>query len=208
MQKLKRAFLFCCTLVFLLQFSNASAQSQAELRFLRGVNPRYPTNSYYKAFTASAKPVAIAIPFGMLAVALINENKKLEYDAYETAAGIAFAAVATEALKVVVKRPRPYQTYSEIYPDEIDYSNSFPSGHTSVAFAAATSVTLISKKWYVAVPAYAWAAGVGYSRIYLGQHYPSDVAAGAIVGAAGAYASHWLNKKFFYGKKKKQIAIR
>jgi membrane-associated phospholipid phosphatase len=111
--------------------------------------------------------------------------------------------VATEALKIVINRPRPYLKYNDIYPDEIDDGSSFPSGHTAIAFATATSVLLTAKKWYYVVPAYMWASGVGYSRIYLGQHYPSDVFAGAVVGAAGAYASHWLTEKIFLKKKNK-----
>ena len=200
----RKPFIVPITILFFLTMATSVfSQGSDELRFLREVNPRYPTNTYYKALSATAKPVAIAIPFCMLAVSIINDNKKGEMNAYETAAGIVIAAAGTEALKILVKRPRPYVTYTDIYPDVIDDGNAFPSGHTSVAFAAATSLTLISKKWYVAVPAFAWASGVGYSRIYLGQHYPSDVAAGAIVGAAGAFASHWLNKKFFSGKRKK-----
>jgi membrane-associated phospholipid phosphatase len=179
------------------------AQS-AELGFLKDINPRYPVNAYYKALSSTAKPLSIAVPFGLLAVSLIKDDKKLETDAYEMAAGLAFTAVATEALKVLVKRDRPYVKYNDIYPDFIDDGNSFPSGHTSLAFSTATSVFLLYKKWYYTVPVFVWASGVAYSRIYLGQHYPSDVLAGAIVGAGGAYASHWLNKKFFSGKKKKQ----
>jgi len=37
-------------------------------------------------------------------------------------------------------------------------------------------------KWYVIVPAYSWAAFIGYSRMHLGMHYPFDVLAGAIIG--------------------------
>ncbi len=117
-------------------------------------------------------------------------------------AGLAISTVTTEAMKVIVKRQRPAQAYSDIYPDEFDNSYSFPSGHVSIAFSTATSLMLTTKKWYITVPAFAWATGVGYSRMYLGQHYPSDVLAGAVVGAAGAYASHWLNKNFFFRKKK------
>ncbi len=203
MKLLKPGCSIIFTLLFLTITTGVFCQSQTEVRFTKGVNPKYPTNFYFKTLSSTAKPAAVAIPFGMMAFALINDNKKLETDAYETLAGIAIAAIGTEALKVIVKRPRPYETYSDIYPDEIDNGNAFPSGHTSVAFAAATSILLNQKKWYFAVPAFAWASGLGYSRIYLGQHYPSDVAAGALVGAASAYASHWLNKKFFTGKKKK-----
>jgi undecaprenyl-diphosphatase len=37
-------------------------------------------------------------------------------------------------------------------------------------------------KWYIAAPAYLWAGSVGYSRMYLGVHYPSDVFGGAVLG--------------------------
>jgi undecaprenyl-diphosphatase len=184
---------------------DVAAQS-ADYRLVRALNPRYPTNWNYKTLSSTAKPVAVAIPFGMLAVSLIGENKKLEYEAYETLAGLAITTVGTELIKKVVNRNRPYIDHADIYPDEFDDSPSFPSGHTAVAFSVATSVYLNSHKWYLAVPAFAWASGVGYSRLYLGQHYPSDVLAGAVVGAGSAIAAHWLHKKFFSGKKKVQVA--
>jgi undecaprenyl-diphosphatase len=202
MKPLNRVFVIL-QIAFLLSLDiNGFSQSKGELGLLTSINPRYPHNDYLKAFSSTAKPISMAIPFGMLAVALLNENKKLEYNAYEVAAGIAISAVATEALKLAINRPRPYLDHGNVYPDAVDDGSSFPSGHTSVVFSTATSLTLIYKKWYVAVPAYTWAAAVGYSRLYLGQHYPSDVFAGAVIGAAGAYTSHWLNKKFFAGKKK------
>jgi TRAP-type C4-dicarboxylate transport system substrate-binding protein len=50
-------------------FCNSATFAQStEIRFLKGVNPRYPTNNYYKAFSSTAKPVTITIPFCMLAI--------------------------------------------------------------------------------------------------------------------------------------------
>ena len=78
-------------------------------------------------------------------------------------------------------------------------SSSMPSGHTSLAFATATTLTLSYPKWYVIAPSYFWACSVGYSRMNLGVHYPSDVAAGALLGAGSAYITHlvngWLRQK-------------
>ena len=60
------------------------------------------------------------------------------------------------------------------------HSWSFPSGHTSSSFAFATAVFANNKKWGIA--AYVLAALIGFSRIYLGVHYCTDVLAGAVLG--------------------------
>jgi len=65
-------------------------------------------------------------------------------------------------------------------------SASFPSGHTAsaVAFASAVGTALPA----TAVPLGLLACAVGYSRVHTGVHYPSDVAAGAVLGIASAAA--------------------
>lgn len=62
-------------------------------------------------------------------------------------------------------------------------------------FALATSLSLSYPKWYIIVPSYAWAGSVGYSRMDLGVHYPSDVLAGAVIGAGSAWLTYYINKK-------------
>jgi membrane-associated phospholipid phosphatase len=180
-------------------------QANWEYEFVKKVNPENPNSAVWKTFSASTNPIAVALPLGLFAGYLITHDKSLGKNACESGLSLAISSLTTQSIKLLVERPRPYETHTDIYPDEIDNAYSFPSGHTSTAFATATSITLITKKWYYAVPAFAWATGVGYSRMYLGQHYPSDVFVGALVGAGGAVASHWLTKKIFSGKKQKAI---
>ncbi|MCA6430470.1 MAG: phosphatase PAP2 family protein [Cytophagales bacterium] len=184
--------------------STIVAQGAGDYAILKVINPRYPDNRLFKTFSRSAYPVAFSLPIGIMAVSIITENKKGQQVGYEMMGGLILSAAATGAIKELMQRPRPYQRYNDIYPDEWEDGNSFPSGHTSLSFSNATSILLSTEKWYLAAPAYLWACGVGYSRIYLGQHYPSDVIAGAITGAGGAYLSHLLRKKLFEGPRRRK----
>lgn len=130
----------------------------------------------------------------------IKKDEVMMRNGYKSVIAIGSTILITEALKRTIKRPRPYNDY----PDEIILrtrkSNfSFPSGHTSCAFSTATALTLSTKKWYVAVPAFAYAGLVGYSRMRLGAHYGSDVLAGIIVGIGTSLLTwqvdKWMNQK-------------
>lgn len=181
-----------------------------DINLLKDINPQNSNSSLWKASTSSAYPISVGIPVGMWVVSKINHDKKTELKSYEVAGSVVIAAVATEGLKVIINRNRPYIKYPlDIHPyDNSETGKSFPSAHTSLAFATATSLSITCKKWYIVVPAYAWAAGVGYSRLYQGEHYPSDVLAGAVVGAVSAWLSHWLNKKYFSGRSINNTTIR
>lgn len=87
-------------------------------------------------------------------------------------------------LKPLVDRTRPYYVldYAPLIPPVGD--PSFPSGHTAASFAAATAIYAINRKWGIA--AYILATVMGFSRLYLGVHFPTDVLAGALVGTAAA----------------------
>jgi len=101
------------------------------------------------------------------------------------AAGSATAAGAASflVLKRFTNRRRPCDIqphcWSEMLPPD---QFSFPSGHTITSFATATSLALFYEAW--AAPLLVCAASVALSRVVLGMHFLSDVAAGAILGAA------------------------
>ncbi|HEY3363722.1 MAG TPA: phosphatase PAP2 family protein [Symbiobacteriaceae bacterium] len=109
-------------------------------------------------------------------------------------ASMAVAGVLEAVIKVLVRRPRPPLTLPDVHViGAVPNSFSFPSGHALTAFAAAT--VLLMAVQYRKDPrqrplAPAWlgwtamilAAAVGFSRVYVGVHYPSDVLAGAAMG--------------------------
>jgi len=168
-----------------------------DINLLRSINPQNPNSAVWKGFTNSAYPISVATPIALWVDGKIEHNKKTEHNAYEIAGSVIIAAGATEAMKLIFDRPRPVEKYDDVYPYQYETGQSFPSGHASLAFATATSLSLEYKKWYVVVPAYAWAFGVGYSRLYLGAHYPTDVIGSAVTGTGSAFISHWISKKIF-----------
>lgn len=203
-----RKLFLLVTLVLILTANTLQAQSSGELNALRRINPDNPNNTVWTSLSSTSKYISVGVPVGYFVAGLIHDNKDLKQKAAYTAAAILLNTATTTLLKNVVKRERPYNTYTGIFPDKIESDFAFPSGHTSSAFATATSIAITTKKWYIAVPALAWSAGVGYSRIYLGQHYPSDVIMGAIVGSSSALICHWASKQLAKRKKSKPVLVK
>ena len=119
-------------------------------------------------------------------------------------AASAFAAVSvlvggllTHVMKDSVDRPRPEDASSALDAAvSTPGSPSFPSGHTSTAFAAAVVVASLHPRlrW----PVFALAALVGLSRIYLGVHFTLDVVAGAALGLSVGLVAAWLAKRLHW----------
>ncbi|HBB00108.1 MAG: hypothetical protein A2W86_00655 [Bacteroidetes bacterium GWD2_45_23] len=193
-------------ILLLLLFPVFTAFSQnTDISILRDINlnRNRQLDGVFRGITNSAAPVAIGTPIILYGISLLNKdslnNQKAIYIGVSVISATAFATI----LKYAVNRPRPFVTYPDIEKATDGGSPSFPSGHTSDAFALATSVSLAYPKWYVIAPSFAWAGAVGYSRMDLGVHYPSDVLAGAILGAGSAFLCYKANEWISQNKKKK-----
>ena len=114
---------------------------------------------------------------GALAGAALDPGRRLRWT--RAAKGVAAAYVLNTAIKQVVRRRRP--DLPELpqltrAPTQL----SFPSAHAATSFAGARALSALLP----GAPLYALAAGLAASRVWLGMHYPSDIAAGALLGLA------------------------
>jgi len=139
--------------------------------------------------------VNAAVPAGVFAGGVIGNDKGTRQNALYIASSSAVNYVFTTLIKKLVRRPRPFLGTIKINAVYHPGQTSFPSGHSSSAFTTAASIRQVYNKWYVIVPAYLWAGSIGYSRLYLGVHYPSDVATGALLGTGTALSMKFLQPK-------------
>ncbi len=112
-------------------------------------------------------------------------------------AALAIGFASSEVIKEITMRPRPFLALPDVrilIPEPSSFA--FPSGHTTSAFAAASGAALAAKTLLKRVPLWGWgmlvlAGAISYSRIYVGVHWPTDVAAGVLLGLA----SGWLGAR-------------
>jgi len=120
----------------------------------------------------TAAPFAVISPITIVITGFVNKDEGLKREGYRAAASLALNSAITFGLKYAVNRNRPFVTY----PDKLNPKAhvgpfSFPSG-----------------------PAFAWASGVAYSRMYLGVHYPSDLLGGMIIGIGTSLLTWQIDK--------------
>lgn len=115
------------------------------------------------------------------------------------------AGLVTQIAKNIFLVPRPKVFFGENFPDAILHqiegvrlhsSKSFPSGHTTAAFAFFLSLAFLTKNKSLQFLYLVLAALTGYSRIYLSQHFALDVFVGSIVGVSMTIVTYFIIQKY------------
>lgn len=147
-------------------------------------------------YSQSIFPSSILLPTSGLIYGYVHRDEKLFLTSSETIAALSLTYISTNLLKHTIQRDRPFHSIPDVQAYYKPSGYSFPSGHTSFAFSLATSISLNYREWYYIIPSYLYAIGIGYSRINLGVHYPSDVIIGGMVGIGSAILTHYLMRQF------------
>ena len=169
-----------------------------DISLLREINVNRITafDSAFIFISHSAPIIVGCIPLAFIILGFIKKKKKIWVRGLMIAAPYLLAGLILNIIKTLVERPRPFTSYSFIQKLSNGGSSSFPSGHTSDAFSIAMIVSLFFPKAKVVIPMFIWAVLVGYSRMDLGVHYPTDVLGGAIIGVGSSLFCHWLFRRY------------
>lgn len=151
-----------------------------------------------EAFTHLQETTLTIAGIATYGLAALTRARSVETVALHASESIVAASITNQIIRGPLGRARPKDA-TPIFEDQYEFHwfngfrhfqyRAFPSIHSSSAFAAATTIVLETRHrdpgatWYVAPIAYALASGPGYARMYLGQHWASDIFMGAFVGA-------------------------
>ena len=143
------------------------------------------------AGTASDLGAVSVLGFGGLALVWHRRPSDARGDAVAYADAVGWSAVAVQWLKVAIGRERPvlYTSGAVAAASDRDNQRSFPSSHTTVAFAAATAYLVIARREQLshrtrtALLLYGAALATGVLRVEAGKHFPTDVMGGAALGS-------------------------
>jgi undecaprenyl-diphosphatase len=158
------------------------------LEFINGAAGYYhPLDIFFITVTSNILLIVLAIAVAAYFGAYLpyrrtgKERTEKIKEAGIIAAGVAATAVIVIAVKVFVGFPRPFTVLTNLHVlVSLPTDFSFPSGHSALTMALATGVYCYNKKLGALLFAFAFA--VGMARIYVGVHYPLDVAVGFILG--------------------------
>ncbi len=170
--------IFLITLLFLV-----INHEKADLHLIMNAYHTSFLDTFFKYFTETGA----SIPFIVVILLLFYKFGASFY----LLSSLIINVLITNGLKLLFGSPRPSLYFSEKFPEislplvegvKLYTTNGFPSGHTSAAFAFMICIALLVKKRWVSVTCCIIAICVGYSRIYLSQHFAEDILLGSVIG--------------------------
>jgi membrane-associated phospholipid phosphatase len=180
------AFFFLFGFIFLL------AKGKADTFVFLNPYHRQPLDTFFIYFTYLGDGIFSAL------VILIFLILRRWSQAIQVLTAFLLSALFAQILKNAFSMPRPKQFFAPgqyaYFIDGITHVGfaSFPSGHSTSVFALATMLALLENNKKTNVFYLLAAVAVGYSRIYLGQHFLNDVLMGSTLGVLTAILIHWL----------------
>ncbi len=159
-----------------------------------------PASDYFFQYFTYVGDGLFAVALALLLVLL-----KQRVVAFVLFFGYSVSGILAQLIKHSIYSPRPFKYFQSIGKTIHNIEgvtlqfgdNSMPSGHTATAFALATALVLSNswwaKKWWLALM---MALLVGYSRMYLSNHFLQDVLAGSVLGAFATIAGYVVLQKW------------
>jgi membrane-associated phospholipid phosphatase len=146
------------------------------------------------AFRFLGAPGTFGIGVGLYVIGRLDHQRRLQDLGLHTTEAVVISTATSYGIKVLAGRARPHRDIRKPRDFQLgrgisgDDYQSFPSGHTTAAFAFAAAVSRETQfwwpdsRWYVGTALYAGATLVGVSRMYHNMHWASDVLGGAAIG--------------------------
>ena len=166
----------------------------------------FDLNGHWNRFLDGVMPITTWMGNGWAFVALLLVLLALKrFRVFFTGAAVfAISSLICLGLKYLFHQPRPLVYFSGrenlvhyvpgVY---IFHYLSFPSGHTTTAFASFCFLTLVVRQKKFGILFFLLAMATAWSRVYLGEHFFGDIYAGSLLGTVSAIGIWWAADKFF-----------
>jgi membrane-associated phospholipid phosphatase len=154
-------------------------------------HPTHAAATVASVFRRVGQPEIYAVvPLGVLTAGLLTNDEDVTRAGGRLVASVALSTAAFQTLKLVSGRARPDAGQGAFAFSPFSGRGAFPSGHSTVAFALATSLAEELHNGWATAALYAIATGTAWSRVYDERHWASDVVLGAAVGITTAKVVH------------------